>query len=472
MNHSHVLYDSDPHFKIDPISRNILNESSKKVKLIQHDHNSERFTFEAPRYIEGHDLSTCNKVEIHYLNIESNTKIPRAGVYTVDDLQIKSDDDNAVVCSWMVGNNATLSVGQLQFLIRFSCVNDDTGELEYVWNTAVYSGITISSGIYNNDSASDNPTPPYNLVTTINGRTVRFFIGTQAEYDAIDGNDANTIYYITDDNTLGDIDADINEAINDLTNKLLMGEITVKKAENANSVSTATDATRILTPILKTSIIAEAEKLSVGVYHYRLGGTDYTGNDLPNDYARYCNATVFVREATANYKSIVIVIEGGKDSSRYYRSCSNSTWGDWVKIIDSNNIANQTVEKAKYLENDGHRFGRVKLWSNPVFLMYSPGCTGWMQESFSTISLPSDLVCKNLIVNIAELKRESIGGATFYSHAYGFHTPVFKIFAEGQDGAYTYMNGAHFTFAIDGSTLYFKVSGGDYVIESVYEELI
>ncbi len=233
MNHTHILYDSDPHFRIDPISRNIINESSSKVKLVQHDHNSERFTFETPRYIEGHDLMECNKVEIHYLNIESNTKTMREGVYTVDDLQIKSDDENIVVCSWTITNNATQLVGQLNFLIRFSCVNEDTGALEYAWNTSAYSGISISSGIYNNDSASDNPVPPYNLVTTINGRTVRFFIGTQAEYSEIDGNDANTIYYITDDDALGEV----YDAITKLTTDLTNGTVVVSKAATADTAN-------------------------------------------------------------------------------------------------------------------------------------------------------------------------------------------------------------------------------------------
>lgn len=48
MGHTHNVYDTDTHFSINPVTRMIKNESSKKVTLIQHDHNSERFTFELP----------------------------------------------------------------------------------------------------------------------------------------------------------------------------------------------------------------------------------------------------------------------------------------------------------------------------------------------------------------------------------------------------------------------------------------
>ena len=239
MNHSHVLYDSDPHFKIDPISRKITNESSTKTTIIQHDHNSERFTFECPRYVEGHDLSKCNVVEVHYMNIEANTKIVRAGVYSVDDLRIKDDDDDTVVCSWLVANNATQLVGQLQFLVRFSCTLETTGKVEYVWNTGIYSAINVLSGIYNNSSPSDNIVPPFNFVTTINGYTLKFFVGTKAEYDTLTFEEKQGLYaIITDDTTREDIDKAIEELIlkiDDLRSDLSSGELVVSKANHANT---------------------------------------------------------------------------------------------------------------------------------------------------------------------------------------------------------------------------------------------
>lgn len=47
MAHKQSIYDTDPRFVIDLITRAITTESAK-VKLMQYDHNSERLTFEIP----------------------------------------------------------------------------------------------------------------------------------------------------------------------------------------------------------------------------------------------------------------------------------------------------------------------------------------------------------------------------------------------------------------------------------------
>lgn len=146
MAHAHSLYDTDPHFRIDPATRNIINMSGKVV-LVQHDHNSERFTFEIPRHVDGHDMSLCNKAEIHYINGNSISK--NHGLYLVDDLQLDPNDDGYVICSWLISHNATKLIGTLNFMIRFECL---TGEIiDYAWSTGVYSGVTVSPGIYNSE---------------------------------------------------------------------------------------------------------------------------------------------------------------------------------------------------------------------------------------------------------------------------------------------------------------------------------
>lgn len=154
MSHIHSIYDSDSHFSINHITRAIKNESSSKTTIIQHDHNSERFTFEMPRYIEGHDMSLCNVVQVHYLNIDSTTKAQNEDVYDVTDLQLSPEDENIVICSWLISQNATKYVGSLNFVLRFSCVTD--GVIDYVWNTAVYSQISVSTGIFNSDIVAED----------------------------------------------------------------------------------------------------------------------------------------------------------------------------------------------------------------------------------------------------------------------------------------------------------------------------
>ena len=114
---------------------------------MQFDHNSEVFTFEVPRYIEGHDMTECNRVEVHYLNIDTATKEENKGIYLIDDLTVNAEDDTKLTCSWTISQNATKLVGSLNFLLRFMCLTDDI--VDYVWNTSIFSGIYVSKGIYN-----------------------------------------------------------------------------------------------------------------------------------------------------------------------------------------------------------------------------------------------------------------------------------------------------------------------------------
>ena len=150
----HKIYDSDTHFSINAITRALKNESSTKTSVIQNDHNSERFTFELPRIIEGHDMSLCDSVQVHYINIDAKTKDQTQGVYEVTDMQVSPEDDNVIILSWLISGNATKYVGSLNFLLRFAC-NGEDGHVVYVWNTAIYSCINVSSGIYNGEAVAE-----------------------------------------------------------------------------------------------------------------------------------------------------------------------------------------------------------------------------------------------------------------------------------------------------------------------------
>jgi hypothetical protein len=152
MSHINKIYDSDPHFTINPITRQITNDSNKKTVLIQNDHNSERFSFRLARFVEGHDMAECNRVEIHFSDNGFED------VHEVDDLQIDTEDENSVVFSWQIRNNATKNVGRLEFSIRFACINDD-GSIDYAWHTAIHSGITISKGMNNSEAVVSGVIP-------------------------------------------------------------------------------------------------------------------------------------------------------------------------------------------------------------------------------------------------------------------------------------------------------------------------
>lgn len=154
MSHYHPIYDSDKHFLIDTITRDIINESSK-ITIMQYDHNSERFTFEIPRLVEGHDMSLCNSVRIHFINIGSAKADSNYGIYEVDDLDVSLDDPYAVTFSWLIKRSATKYSGNLNFAIRFCCVSDEN-VIDYSWGTNIYSGIKVSNGIDNSDMINED----------------------------------------------------------------------------------------------------------------------------------------------------------------------------------------------------------------------------------------------------------------------------------------------------------------------------
>ena len=150
MQHKHGVFDSDTRFSINPITRQIRNDSNRKIVLIQNDHKSEIFTFECPRTVEGHDMSLCNEVEVHFLNIASDKRKENSGFTTLKDFRVDPEDESKVVCSWEIDINATRLAGSLNFLLFFKCKENDV--ITYGWHTAIYEGIFIAKGINADES--------------------------------------------------------------------------------------------------------------------------------------------------------------------------------------------------------------------------------------------------------------------------------------------------------------------------------
>lgn len=148
--HQHQVYDTDNHFVIDPITKEIINQS-EKMKLMLGDHNSERFTFEIPRYIDGHDMTLCNKIEIHYINIDAKTKESKKDVYIVNDMQLSPNGEDVVIFSWLISGNATRLAGTLNFRATFKCISEPS-IIDYQMSTEIFKGITVSDGISNSES--------------------------------------------------------------------------------------------------------------------------------------------------------------------------------------------------------------------------------------------------------------------------------------------------------------------------------
>lgn len=147
MAHTHSIFDTDKRFVIDPVTRAIANQSTNKVVLIQFDHNSERFTFEVPRYVEEHDMSQSTVARIYFRNGGSED------YYEADDLQVSPDDEETVIFSWLISRNATQNVAPLEFLAKFRCYDGE--EVVYEWNTATFSKFSIIPGMDAGDGIAD-----------------------------------------------------------------------------------------------------------------------------------------------------------------------------------------------------------------------------------------------------------------------------------------------------------------------------
>lgn len=146
--HGHSVTDTDPHFVIDPTTREIKGEAYREYVLQQYDHNSERVTFEISRYVDGHDMALCNQVEIHFVNMDAESGEHNVDVYHVTDLQATGD---VVTCSWLVSSNATQLVGPLAFAVRYACLNGS--EVVYDWHTATNTDYTVGKSMNNAEAA-------------------------------------------------------------------------------------------------------------------------------------------------------------------------------------------------------------------------------------------------------------------------------------------------------------------------------
>lgn len=143
MEHKHVVRDGDARFVINPITKAVKN-TSKKTVIAQYSHNSERITFEIPRLVEEHDMSSCTSVEIHYQNVDAKTKEYKSGYYEAEDLRVDPNDSEKVICSWLISGNGTQLAGLLNFTVWYIC--KENGEITYAFPTVINSELTIGGG--------------------------------------------------------------------------------------------------------------------------------------------------------------------------------------------------------------------------------------------------------------------------------------------------------------------------------------
>ena len=117
---------------------------------MQYDHNAERYTFELPRLVEGHDMLLCDQVQVHWINTNGSRKSEwNEDIYEVDDFQVSPESDDVVICSWLISGNATQYAGPLTFVLVFKCTEED--ETVYRWATEINNITLVKSGIDNGE---------------------------------------------------------------------------------------------------------------------------------------------------------------------------------------------------------------------------------------------------------------------------------------------------------------------------------
>lgn len=155
MAHLHEVRDTDPHFTIDQETMEITCASAVKP-LKRGDHKTEKYSFRMPRYIEGHDMSLCNVVEVHYNNVKYDSTTRETKINSsfdeVEGFGISPDSEDAVTWSWLVKGDATQLDGNLDFCIRFACING--AEIEYQKFTEIYQSIPVGATIWNTEKVA------------------------------------------------------------------------------------------------------------------------------------------------------------------------------------------------------------------------------------------------------------------------------------------------------------------------------
>lgn len=149
--HSHTVSDPDSYFVIDPDSRQISNLSNIPNVLMQNDHNSEIYTFEIPRFVEGHDMLSCNRIRLHFINIDAKTKMQYDDVAELT-LTTNPRDTTTLISAWTIKRHATQYVGNLSLMLQYMCI-DANGEATYEWHTDIYSDIEIKKTINSGEQA-------------------------------------------------------------------------------------------------------------------------------------------------------------------------------------------------------------------------------------------------------------------------------------------------------------------------------
>lgn len=195
---THPVIDDDGVYVIDPGTREITYERgadedpfSEQV-IIKGDYNSERLTFKIPKVIEGHDMSTCDIIRVHYIVTDSASAASDKAFCDIPATARFVTGNDHLTFTWLVDKRVTQFSGPVSFAIQFACSEQTTQRIEivdengapvldennektyeekpvvtyyYSWSTKPYSGLSVSDTIVATDKqAADDFVSKYDTV--------------------------------------------------------------------------------------------------------------------------------------------------------------------------------------------------------------------------------------------------------------------------------------------------------------------
>ena len=142
--------------------------------------------------------------------------------------------------------------------------------------------------------------------------------------------------------------------------------------------------------MLTTSILEKALTLSQGTYEYDLGGSGYTGTDLPNSNYKYSKATVLTKGKGGRATVILWGLKVGETlippTFNLYDNGAWSGWNDYVVKADlakylplTGGEINGNFSQVKHLSTD-YVYRRIQNPTRAVFERLAPNGQYWLYD--------------------------------------------------------------------------------------------
>ena len=133
-----TIQDSSPALKINGVTRRVEVPAALRIIGAVGDRNSEQLTFDAPRFIEGHDVAGCTAIWVTWVDAHGAT-----GKHVITDREVTA---NKVSFVWTLSGDATTAAGSLAFAVSFVDL-DSEGVALYKWSTALCRELSIADTV-------------------------------------------------------------------------------------------------------------------------------------------------------------------------------------------------------------------------------------------------------------------------------------------------------------------------------------